>query len=71
MARHLQSVVEGTPAPFNDETLTSIADVPKIRKVYKISAPPGKSGATFAANEDEKRDLEVAILGAIALQGAT
>lgn len=71
MAQHLQSVVEGTPARFDDETLASIADIPKIRKAYKISAPQTKAGAAPAVNGDEKKGLEVAILGAMALQGAT
>ncbi|KKA17380.1 hypothetical protein T310_8786, partial [Rasamsonia emersonii CBS 393.64] len=76
VADHLGKVVEGTPVPFNDETLSTISDVGKIRKAYKISPPATKSAPGGAAThvngslDDTRRDLEVSVLGAIALRGA-
>lgn len=67
VAEHLGQSVEGTPAPFNDETLGSISDIAKIRKAYKIPQPPAKSVDNKAVNSQ----LEASILGGIALRGAT
>ncbi|KIW09543.1 uncharacterized protein PV09_00416 [Verruconis gallopava] len=42
---HLKAVVEGTHVDFNDENLKDIADLPQIRKLYKLDAPlPSKAG---------------------------
>lgn len=80
---HLATAVQGTCVDFNDENLEAVSHVDKIRKAYKIvssmsprgQTKPAKShlngvdGADFPVSE--KKELEVAILGAIALRGAT
>lgn len=74
VAEHLGASVEGFAVPFSDETLSSISDVAKIKKAYKLGALP-PAPANTASNQDgtqdsEKQRLETAILGAIALRGA-
>jgi EKC/KEOPS complex subunit CGI121/TPRKB len=74
VAEHLKKAVEGTPVPFNDETLSTISDVGKIRKAYKISSPATKPSAAATADgsfDDARRHLEVAVVGALALRGAS
>jgi EKC/KEOPS complex subunit CGI121/TPRKB len=80
---HLESVVDGTFADFNDENLQITSDLGKIEKAYKIASSvsskgqikPSKShvnGMTgIGPTAKEKKKLEIAILGAIALRGAT
>lgn len=71
VAAHLAQAVEGTPVPFNDETLSSISDIAKIKKAYKLgsldSAPSDKADGI---NSGDRR-LELSVIGAIALRGAT
>ncbi|OJJ51287.1 hypothetical protein ASPZODRAFT_127343 [Penicilliopsis zonata CBS 506.65] len=69
---HLQEHIQGTPVPFDDEILSTIRDVAKIKKVYKLGSLP--SSTTKEANgtlSDGDRQLEKCLLGAIALRGAT
>lgn len=71
VAAHLGEYVKGTPLPFNDETLSSVSDVGKIKKVYKLGAlatTPTK-GHVDGGHVDGKRRLEISLLGAIALRG--
>lgn len=80
---HLESVVDGTCVDFSNENLQITSDLGKIRKAYKIGASvssqgqskPSKSHVNGMAGIDpaakEKKELEIAILGAIALRGAT
>lgn len=72
VAAHLEQNVEGTPVPFDDETLSKISDVAKIKKAYKLgalnTAPPNQANGT---HDDGLRRLELSVLGAIALRGAT
>jgi EKC/KEOPS complex subunit CGI121/TPRKB len=63
IAAHLQQSIEGSPVPFSDETLSDIADVSKIKKAYKLGA--------LGSQDEEKRRLELSLIGAIALRGAT
>jgi EKC/KEOPS complex subunit CGI121/TPRKB len=71
VAAHLAQSVEGTPVPFDDETLSGISDIAKIKKAYKLgalsSAPSDKADGT----NGEDRRLELSVIGAIALRGAT
>ncbi|KAE8146441.1 kinase binding protein CGI-121-domain-containing protein [Aspergillus avenaceus] len=72
VAAHLAQSVEGTPAPFNDETLSRIADITKIKKAYKLgSLNVAPAGQTNGANDSGKKLLENSLLGAIAIRGAT
>lgn len=74
---HLAQVVEGTRIPFNNESLASITDMARVRKIYKIDAPSdgkrggkqvnGRSGRDW---EDEREEIEKMILGMIAIKGS-
>lgn len=63
VATHLQQYIEGSPVAFADETLSEISDISKIKKAYKLG--------TLGSRDDEKRRLELSLIGAIALRGAT
>lgn len=79
--KHLDDVIKGTSLPFDDDSLGKVRDLAKIRKAYKLPDPwsKGRQKAAFElVNGDdgvdmdrEQKELEVAILGAIALRGAT
>lgn len=74
VAGHLGEVIEATPLPFDDETLTTLSNVSKIRKVYKLG--PASTAATTpshisGAGDHEKKGLEACLLGAMALRGAS
>ena len=71
VASHLDQTIEGTPAPFNDETLCSTADLARIRKAYKIPQPAAKTGDNMTVNSHIQREFEAPIVGAIALRGAS
>ncbi|KAJ5698896.1 EKC/KEOPS complex subunit [Penicillium macrosclerotiorum] len=76
VAAHLESFVQGTPVPFDDQTLLEISDISKIKKLYKLgalpspttNADPSHSNGVYV--DDAKRRLELSILGAIALRGS-
>ncbi|PYH38494.1 EKC/KEOPS complex subunit CGI121/TPRKB [Aspergillus neoniger CBS 115656] len=72
VAAHLGQNVEGMPVPFDDETLSKISDIAKIKKAYKLGAlnttPPNQANDT---QDNGMRRLELSVLGAIALRGAT
>jgi EKC/KEOPS complex subunit CGI121/TPRKB len=80
VSQHLSSIVEGTSVEVGEkgEELGDACDVEKVRKVYKLGADSGakkgKKGAV--ANGDggekkgERKEMEVAILGTIALKGS-
>lgn len=69
VAAHLAASVEGTAVPFNDETLSTIADVAKIKKTYKLGALDTTPQAN-GTQEGGRQRLEKSLLGAIALRGA-
>lgn len=54
-----------------------MTDVARVKKLYKLSAGGGngkKGGTSGVSNEkaeDERKELEVMVLGAMALRGAT
>lgn len=69
---HLSQYIEGSMEPFDDETLSQIADVAKIKKAYKLGAlntTPGNQAN--GVQDDQMRRLELSVLAAIALRGAT
>ncbi|KAK2757022.1 hypothetical protein FQN54_004991 [Arachnomyces sp. PD_36] len=77
VAKHLETSIKGTPAPFDDGTLSSISDVAKIKKAYKLTsvgAKPGKGANNEASNaldgQSLDKTLERSIIGSIALRGA-
>ncbi|KAH8423215.1 EKC/KEOPS complex subunit CGI121/TPRKB [Aspergillus melleus] len=72
VAAHLSQYIEGSMVPFNDETLSQIADVAKIKKAYKLGAlntTPGNQAN--GVQDDQMKRLELSVLAAIALRGAT
>ena len=74
--QHLREAVEGTAAEFSDEWLEEVCDLDKVRKTYKLAKPQQAKG-TKAMNgdagtiRDERSDLEVQVLGLMALRGAS
>jgi EKC/KEOPS complex subunit CGI121/TPRKB len=77
VAKHLEASIKGSPASFDDSTLSSISDLAKIRKAYKLTTPapkPRKGEQTNSSNmpdeQNPTRTLERSIIGAIALRGA-
>ncbi|KAL5050434.1 hypothetical protein BDW71DRAFT_173868 [Aspergillus fruticulosus] len=73
VAAHLAQNIRGTPLPFNDEALSNISDVAKIKKAYKLGSLPSgpPSNQANGASGENERQLELSVLGAIALRGAT
>lgn len=75
VAAHLETSIQGITVPFDDHTLSEIADVNKIKKAYKLgalSSPGAKSDSSQVngSHDDSKRRLELSIVGAIALRGS-
>ena len=72
VAAHLSQNFEGTLVPFDDENLSGLPDVAKIKKAYKLGALPSAPADQANGTVDKaKRQLELSVLGAIALRGAT
>ncbi|KAF7917928.1 uncharacterized protein EAE98_009956 [Botrytis deweyae] len=80
ISEHLSSVIEGEPVPFDDESLASMVDIARVKKLYKLNVTGGGGGKKGGANgvngkveskADERKELEVMVLGAMALRGAT
>ncbi|KAJ5903193.1 hypothetical protein N7504_005576 [Penicillium tannophilum] len=71
VATHLEASIKGTSVTFDDQSLSEISDIAKIKKVYKLGALP-TPGAKQASGtpDDAKRRLEMSIVGAIALRGS-
>ncbi|TVY85662.1 EKC/KEOPS complex subunit, partial [Lachnellula willkommii] len=73
--RHLEGAVEGEGVGFEEEVLAGIVDVGRVRKIYKLNGGGSggkKSVVNGVANEgEERRELEVSVLGAMALRGAS
>ncbi|MCJ1287705.1 hypothetical protein MMC26_007057 [Xylographa opegraphella] len=75
VAAHLEAHVQGRWEPFWEESCVAVADVGRIRGAYKLGA--GKKGAGGSgrgmgsgSQGDERAELEVQILGLMALRGA-
>jgi EKC/KEOPS complex subunit CGI121/TPRKB len=80
---HLGNAIEGTCVDFSNENLHPASDLGKIRKAYKVTSnmspkdqsKPSKPQVNGLDGIDpafkEKKELEIALLGAIALRGAT
>lgn len=77
---HLDKEFQGEQVSFDDEVLAEMTDLARVRKIYKLNAVgggAGKKGAVNGANgvsaskeKDERKELEVFVLGCIALRGA-
>lgn len=77
VAAHLKGSVEGLLVPFNDQILSEVSDISKIKKTYKLGALPSPESKAISGQvngaqdvDDAKRRLELAMLGAIALRGS-
>ena len=74
IANHLTEAVHGNPIPFTDESISSLTDIAKVRKIYKLSVPSSNKGHTqsngVAGGSDVVRDLEPTILGLMAIKGS-
>lgn len=68
VAAHLEASVQGTPVPFDDQILSEISDVTRIKKVFKLGAIPSPGDKNSGPNA--KRQLEMSLVGAIALRGS-
>lgn len=79
---HLSASIQGTPIPFEDAEIAKITDVTRVKKVYKLNNVPslgggggGKktngvvNGVGGRSGEEGRKELEVLILGAMALRG--
>ncbi|CZR55439.1 related to protein cgi-121 [Phialocephala subalpina] len=85
LSSRLATQIQGEQVPFDDETLASMTDVGRVRKIYKLNSGGGGgkkkevngnevngvNGARMEREVDERREMEVLILGAMALRGAT
>ena len=65
---HLKANVEGEEAGFTDEWFQDVGDIEKVRKNYKVVKQQKKG---VRDERDERMDVEVQVLGAMALRGAT
>lgn len=70
VAAHLESSVTGTSVPFDNQSISEVSDIAKIKKAYKLGALPSPSAKTDGIVDEAKRRLELSILGAIALRGS-
>lgn len=73
VAAHLGESVKGSSVPFNDDSLSAISDVGRIKKAYKLGSLPSRPAQSDQVNgqDDGRRQLEICLIGAIALRGAT
>lgn len=74
---------EGECIRFCDENLQRCTDLPRVRKIYKLNTPTSGTSKRTKENpdnqksietEDEvmaRKELEMSILGLMALRGAT
>ena len=75
---HLDQHIKGQLVSFTDDSMQSMHDLDRLRRVYKLTVP-GKSpagskivnGNRASESSLSTKDLEVSILGAMALRGAT
>lgn len=77
MKNHLDAAFEGESVELCDQNLASITDLIRLRKAYKLSLP-ARSGVNKKQSESQEiedessvGELEMALLGLIALKGAT
>ncbi|WEW58932.1 hypothetical protein PRK78_004400 [Emydomyces testavorans] len=82
VSKYLEQNIKATPCPFTDESLTSVADRARIKKVYKLGSvgaeafkrldeiEQGKDG-NGVARETVKKEIDIFLMGAIAIRGAT
>ncbi|KEF56617.1 uncharacterized protein A1O9_06806 [Exophiala aquamarina CBS 119918] len=75
VTRHLSENIDGQEVAFEDASLRTICDTSRIKKLYKIASIPARKtdkqvNGEAENNIDQTKNLEVQILGAMALRGA-
>jgi len=70
IANHLESAVEGIWTEFNNAALVGISDIPKITKIYKLQDSTNRKRKD-EVGEVDRSEAEVAVLGLMALRGAS
>lgn len=77
MKNHLDAAFEGDGVKLCDQNLASMTDLIRLRNAYKLSLPARSGGSKKQCESQEIGDesfpgeLEMALLGLIALKGAT
>lgn len=80
--QHLAAVIKARAVEFSDAELRHTVDLAKVRKIYKLNSMGDKGkkskdqsvaecGDGAQGGESEAKALEIAILGMIALRGAS
>lgn len=71
----MEGAVEGEGVGFEEEVLAGMVDVGRVRKIYKLNGGGGggKKGVVNGVGHEveDRRELEVSVLGAMALRGAS
>jgi len=70
---HLRDAVEGTSVPFEDGFLRQVCDIDRLRKTYKLGMPQQTKktvNGNIGGAAEERHDVEVQVLGLMALRGA-
>ena len=76
MQQHLKKAIEGTAVNFSDAELKNTTDMARARKIYKLSAQAygtskkASESSGVPTEEAERTELEVIVLGLMALRGA-
>ena len=76
MREHLDKEVDGELVEFEDDVIWEMTDLARVRKIYKLNSlgGSGKKGAMVngVGNErEERKEMEILVLGSMALRGAT
>ena len=67
--KHLSTHVEGRQIVFEEESLAKLADIPRIKKAYKLQ--PTKPSKQREDHKDGLKEMEILVLGMMALRGAS
>ncbi|KAI1864062.1 uncharacterized protein JN550_009082 [Neoarthrinium moseri] len=67
VAKHLETHVQGDPAPFSDDELARLTDWLKLRKYHKLNGVNYVEG--IKDEQTKKRELELLVVSAMSLRG--
>ena len=75
----MSACVEGTPIEFSAESIGQMTDLAKVKKIYKLTDGGGnfgKDGKGLGAEgkmdgEEKRTNLEIMVMGIMALRGQT
>ncbi|KUJ24562.1 CGI-121-domain-containing protein [Mollisia scopiformis] len=71
LSSRLSTQIQGDAVPFTDEEIGTMTDLGRVRKIYKLNVPGGGGKKKDGNTAEERREMEMLILGAMALRGAT